>query len=612
MPLNGAFNITKCLRRFAVCVTSFFCILLLSVAGFALCQENKDRSQTKEVQRTSKPKPTEDLVDWKIMLDSLAVETRVLEPEHERPVVVAEIADTYWAFDKVHARKLFIEAFDAALALEKSPTRHDPVAAVLSRVAKRDHELAMKLAYRLRTHQAKEKTSSDKSLKAARELLKSDAKLAVELIKGSASFGPSMSGMWLLFQTAETDPTGAADIYNVYIKSVGATPTPDLSSVLWLAGYPFGYGEAYGGSIDPASFTGFGGLRIPGLKPQPELSATYLQIAFAAVTDTLRRAAETNNEERDLLNSLALFSVSYLFPEVRRYLPNAEGAWSALYRQASAGTTEKRRLDVERHLQSLMEVRARTEKYQSKEEFAQGDAKEKLDQIEKLPDGCSRDASYAEIALASSYSKDFRQARQVADRIGSLELRESVLQFTYYDEVNALIDGDLIRASELVEKVSSKDQRAILYVKIAQAALKKSDKSMAIELLNRARVLVRSSDDRALQAGVLLSTSGLYAQFDTLEATYVMKEGIKAVNRMKEPMADAFSVMRKVNLNCHSGEDRWYGGSERGETFSLYETLAAIARSKGQSESAVSLASEIEDKPTRIRAQLAIIRAVTK
>jgi capsule polysaccharide export protein KpsE/RkpR len=64
-------------------------------------------------------------------------------------------------------------------------------------------------------------------------------------------------------------------------------------------------------------------------------------------------------------------------------------------------------------------------------------------------------------------------------------------------------------------------------------------------------------------------------------------------------------------MGC-DGEDSWYGGTERAETFSLYETLAAVAVSNIQGQGALSLASELEDKPTRIRAQLSVIKAVMR
>ena len=141
------------------------------------------------------------------------------------------------------------------------------------------------------------------SFSTARELFKTDPKFAIELAKLSASFGPTMNGMSFLFDVARTDPAGAAEIYGAYMKSL-ATGNRELGSVLFLAGYPLGYGEAYGGSNDPAELHGFMGMRIPGLKPQPDLAAAYLQIAFVAITNTLKKAAVAGTANTDVLNAL--------------------------------------------------------------------------------------------------------------------------------------------------------------------------------------------------------------------------------------------------------------------------------------------------------------------
>ena len=90
-----------------------------------------------------------------------------------------------------------------------------------------------------------------------------------------------------------------------------------------------------------------------------------------------------------------------------------------------------------------------------------------------------------------------------------------------------------------------------------------------------------------------------------------MRDAIKAVNHVKDRVPGAFSVLRRVDFGC-DGEDRWYGGTERAETFSLYQTLAALAASEIQGQGALSLASELEDRPTRIRAQLSVIKAVVR
>lgn len=597
-------------RRFAF--TVFIGTLVLGFAPKAPSQNDidKKRPANNAPETAPRSKNSTDLTEWKILLDNLAVETRTLEPEQERPLIIAELADAYWQIDKNQSKKLFKDAFDRALSL---PTAHKPgeiTATVLSIAARRDRALARSLTNRLIESQDQGSSSGGQALRLARDLLESDPGLAVELAQAVASDGPSMSGLWFLFKLAEKDPAAAEKLYDVYLKRL-VTRNPDLSSVLWLAGYPLGYGEAYGGSIDPVSFTGFGGLRTPGLKPHPTFARAYLQLAFASITDTLRRAATANNSDRDVLNSLALFSAAYLFPEVQRYLPNAEGAWSALYSQAQTGTPDERRAAVEKRVQSIFELRARTSN-QSTDDYLSGDAEEKLELISKMPEGCKRDQAYAEVAFNFGYSKKFSQARQMADQIGSISLRDNVLQFINYDIAGAAIDsGNLVEAAPLAEKVAAKSQRALLFVRIAAKSVKSGDKSGALDLLNRARVLVRDPGDPGLQAGVLLAVASVYVQFDPLEATVVMREAIKAVNHVKDRVPGAFSVLRRVDFGC-GGEDRWYGGRERAETFSLYETLAALAASDIQGQGALSLASELEDRPTRIRAQLSVIKAVLR
>ena len=590
------------LGRTVICLAAF--LTLLSFPDGARGQRT-DKHAPKPAQKTKKP--VEDRTHWKFLLDSLIVETRLVEPEQERPVVMADLADAYWLIDQQQAKKLFTDAFDAAVALKTDP----PVAPVIARIAKRDRPLATELMKRLLAAKSEEKDSGEESSEIGRELLKTDPKFAIELAKLNASLGPTFSGLSFMFEVARTDPAGAAQIYDAYMKSRQVRQL-ELSSILWLAGYPLGYGEAYGGgSNDPATFSGFSGMRIPGLKPQPNLAAAYLQLAFGAITNTLKRAAESGNPDTEALNALALYSTSYLFPEVQRYLPEGEAAWSGLYRQALAGTSEPRRADIEKRLSFIRETRGRTTE-QSAEEYAVDNVKEKLAEIEKLSDTCNRDRAYAQAALAYSFAKDFTQARQLADRIDNLEQRDAVIQFTYYDEVAALTEsGDLIRALERVEKVAAKEERAVLLVRIATAALKKPDKPMVLDALNRARTLVRDSDDAKLQAGVLLSVGALYARFDASEATYATRESIKAINRMKDRVDETFSVMRRVSLSC-VGEISWHGSREQVDTFNLYETLGAIAKTDAQAEGALALATEVQDKATRIRAQLAIVKAVIK
>ena len=600
------------MRRFAF--TVFIGTLVLGFAPKALSQDDIDRKRpaNNTPQTASPSKNPTDLTEWKILLDNLAVEARTLEPEKERPLIIAELADAYWQIDKNQSKKLFNDAFDQALSLPKEHKPAEITGSVLSIAARRDRALGLSLTKRLMESREKDRPSGGQALEVANDLLASDVGLAVDLAQAAASYGPSMNGSWLLFKVAEKDAAAAEKLYDVYLKQLLATPNPDLSSVLWLAGYPLGYGEAFGGSIDPNSFTGFGGMRISGLSPHPAFARAYLQLAFASITDTLRRAATANDSERDVLNSLALYSAAYLFPDVQRYLPNAEGAWSAIYRQAQTGTSAARQAAVESRLQAIMRMRANVAKYQSTDDYLSANAKEKLEQISKMPGGCKRDQAYADVAFKLSASQKFSQAQQMADQIGSISLRDNVLQFVNYDIADAAIDsGNLVDAPALAEKVAAKSERAMLFVRIAAKAVKSKDKSGALDLLNRARVLVRDPGDPGLQAAVLLAVASVYVQFDSNETALVMRDAIKAVNQVKDRAPVGFSVLRRVDIGC-DGEDRWYGGRASAGTFSLYETLAALAVSDIQGQGALSLASELEDRPTRIRAQSSVIKALMR
>ena len=593
-------------------------VLALGFASQGLTQETKPETTNnaktgKGTKKAAAAKPTPDLSEWKSLLDHVAIEAKTVDGEEDRPLLIAEVGDAYWRFDTKQSKTLFTDAFERALS---TPRSQGSIRKILALVAKRDRALAVSLTKRLNESRDPENELSDPSgevFRTARELLDSDRELAIELAQTAAASGPSMGGLFFLFKLAEKDPAAADQLYTVYLTQLIARGNPPLSSVLWLAGYPFGYGEAYGGSNNPEDFGGFGALRVEKLRPNPKLARAYLQLAFASVTDTLRQAAAIpDRNTRDELNGMAMFTTQYLFPEIRNYLPAAEGAWSGLYRQALTVTSEPRKALIEAHLQYFSEVRSRTTKYKSTDDYLAGDASDKSELINKLPDGCKRDQARAELALNIGHIKKFAEARQVADQIDNTSLRENVVQFLNYDvAVAALEAGNLLEASTLAEKVAAKNERALLLVKIANQFLSKGDKAAALDLLNRTRSLVTQSDDPELQSDALVAIANVYVHFDPLEAVMVLRDAIKAFNRVKDQNTEAFAVLRRVDMTC-GRQPQWHGSKETADTSDLYETFAAIANSEVQAQEALLIASELENKATRLRAQLSIVKAVFK
>jgi hypothetical protein len=594
-------------------VTVLFTFLLL------LCQPVASQSPFKNSGQRVEPEGSPDLERWRLLLNELKSEARTLQPEEKRPAIIAEVADAYWDLDKNQSEELFIAALETGLSL-KAKTREERRAAqlavkqVLSLAAKRDASLSRRLTEMLMEQRLKEGQTSSELVETALDLLKSDPKRAAQLIETGALAGPSMDTAWFTFELVKLDPAAAERIYRAYLGKVANNQSFPLERLLWLAGYAFGYGEAYGGTFNVTKMSGFGGFRIPELSPNPNLAGAFLDIAFQAVQNTLKQAASAPAPAGDDLSSLALFAVLYLFPEVARYRPNAMQEWQSLYSFAISITSEARRAVVEKRLQQIIESRARASKYESSESDAAQGGQAKLEVAEKLPEGCQRDRSYAEAAVGFASTKDFLQAIKLAERISNLSIRNNTLQFIYYDmSSEAIASGDiggLGEAEKQAGRVASREQRALLHVKIAKAALLHKDISRAAELLGTTRRLAENVSEQDTKAGVLLAAAAVLAKFDLIEADSTLRDAIKVVNRMQDYNVDSFSVSRKIDLACEGEKSRWYGSFDQAEQFSLIETLASIAPM--YVEGTLAIARSIENPGLRIRALASVARAMTQ
>jgi hypothetical protein len=69
-------------------------------------------------------------------------------------------------------------------------------------------------------------------------------------------------------------------------------------------------------------------------------------------------------------------------------------------------------------------------------------------------------------------------------------------------------------------------------------------------------------------------------------------------------------VLRKVNLACPPGEERWYGDSDHAERFSLFDSFDALAGA--DVDGPLSLARELDDPSIRIHSLISITRAAAR
>lgn len=359
---------------------------------------------------------------------------------------------------------------------------------------------------------------------------------------------------------------------------------------------------------------GFSGLRISGLSPRPALAQAFLDVAFLTVQDTLRQASSAPAHEGEALKGLALFTTTYLLPEVRRYRAAALQQWFLLQQQAMSGAPAAQRDGVAKRIQAIVEGRVRAPEQEGAESYSREQSEDLLARAGDLPSGCKRDVVYARAALSVGHSKDFTRAFEVVGRVENKPIRDGVLQFLYYDlslaEFAGKESGSLDVAQKYAESVTSPEQQALLYVKMAKAALRRQDRQSAAALLGKATRLADGVSDPSSQASILLASAAVLSEFDTYEGYKALKEAVKVVNRARVEDVHNFRILRRVNLACETGKETWYGDSDGAERFSLFETFAAVAGA--DVDGALSLARDLDDVSISVRSMIAITRAMIK
>ena len=588
-----------------LCVSISAVILL--VCASADCQVARRSKSSPKAE--SLPRP--DLARWQYMLDDLALEARTITQEEKRPLLMAEVAHAYWDLDSTRARELFTSALEALL-LMKPGTKESSQALrhVIRLAAKRNPALSRELTDKMLKSAEKDWINTE-SFSVALDLLDADPKVAAHLAEAMAGAGPTLDSAWFLLQLSKRDPATADRIYLIYLTKLAANNMIGPDRLLWMAGYPFGYAEGFGGT-DPNQMAGFHGLRVAGLRSNPALAVAFLNVAFGSVQNALQQASSSNPAQAETLNGLALFATSYLLPEVQRYSPRTSQRWSVLHHQALSSTTVRQKEAVAEQIKRIVDSRIRTDQQEAMEFNARDQGEDLLESVDKLASGCKRDVEYAKIALRVGHAKNPLRALEIASKIDNDSMRDGVRQFIYYDMSAASIADDwpvnLVEAERYAERVTSLEQRALLYVKIARAALKNKDRFAAAELLRKTIRLAQAISDPTSQASVLLAAAARFAEFDVYEAYRAIKEAVRSVNRARSETVDDFRVLRKVSLGCAGGVDAWYGDSQRAERFSLFETFATIGTR--DVDGMLYIARELEDPSIRIRSLIAIIRAM--
>ena len=590
---------------------------------------------------------------WRPFLDQLTSQARSLFGEPDRFYALADIADTYWPIDKVRSAELFLETLKEALSTKTGTTTNTSIAPsqpltgiqetdeagkaemgkairvrnamsyLIAVASKRDSSLSERLARLVAEERAKAAdVSNNESASAALSLLRSgaDPKRAAQIAEAglpSRIVGDTLPVF--IIELAQKNVSAADGLYEACLRRFGTNPQIPAGELLWLGGYPFGYGEAYGFSLnDRKNFAGLGGFRVSGLSANDRLANEYLDAMRALLQRTIANTASSSTVEqgrqnaKEDSNAIVLFATYYLLPEVERFNPESLGSWKALQQQALQGTSEPVQGEIRQRIESVYKSRpAADPREDSRSTSPQRVADAALERAEKLGDGCRRDVAYAEAAINIGFGKEFERAIATADKINELSLRASVKDYIFFEMSVANLDKSEPYASQkLADRIEAPEFKALLYLKIAATALKKGEKRYASELAIGVGELANKISEPKTQAGILLALAGLWARIEPRQAGYFLMDAIRATNRAQGQNVEKFSVMRKVELMCPGDTERWYGNASEAEGSSLYNTLATVAGT--DLEGTIMIAGYIEDPVTRIRGMAFVARSVLK
>lgn len=180
------------------------------------------------------------MLRWNSVLDGLQSEVRSISQENYKPLAQARIADSYWYIDRVRSQALFIEALLLATSLDSKYTDKEIVIkSVLSIAGNRDSSLGRALTEKLMSDYQSENKTNPLLFENYSRLLNSTTPKGWE--KGGFDFAAK-----LIFQLAQHSAPAADGVYFNYLNHVASSPTIPLEQLLRLAGYAFGYVEAYG------------------------------------------------------------------------------------------------------------------------------------------------------------------------------------------------------------------------------------------------------------------------------------------------------------------------------------------------------------------------------
>jgi hypothetical protein len=471
---------------------------------------------------------------------------------------------------------------------------------VLRAIARRDAAWARELAERAAAEtreEAKKESAADrgrrpvgeKLLVFAETLLPTDFQTALSVARSTLRDPATMYLPHFLYGVAKVD-RGAADA--LFKEALAAYADRDIVSLLYLSQYPFALN--YPVVLDlPYMYSG----PPEGFAGDPELQrqfvAALLGLAERRLAALAQQPPPDGGPRRQSEPEMIYLSLRALEPLSGARQPAALERITALEGQAVILLSPERQRAV-----ASNPDRETPDQVLSKSNERFDDL---LEQAERQADPDRRDSSTAFAILFASAAAPAERVEAAAQKIGDAETRRQVLNWLYFARAQiATKTGALDDARKLAERVEALDERALLFLEIADEGLKRAgDRGRAAELLGAVVAAAQRAPETEAKARALLGVAYLYARFDYPRGLDVIGEAVKTINRLRDPDLAAATLARKVQGRSFSTFM-----SHPMPGFSLENTFRELGAR--DFEGALLVANGLDDRYLRAVASLAL------
>lgn len=528
---------------------------------------------------------------------------KLIDDDVKRIVVLIRAADLLWPYRQDKARAALREAFDLATRnyKEKGDEPHleghlivqapDQRYRVIGAIARRDPAWARKLSDQMLEEEGKEAEekatkdferdarTAEKLLSAASSLLSSDQAAALRFARSSLRYPATIYLPFFLYSLAEINGSGADRFYQEALTAYLSAP---MERFLYLSSYPFG------NSGDVGEMPMYTAYAVPkNFTPNPALQRLFAQTLLRRAQQMIETPVvnEAGNTGRLSDSGQMWLALTRLEPQINRFLPDlAEAA-----RQAR-GTifAMSSQIDQQRVTNNVADLPAKS-------------FDELIEEADRQRDPAMREAMLATVVMLASANETLDHVMSAAQKIDDVGLRDKILNWLYFERTQkAIKEKNLAEARKLAAKVEELDQRAYLYLKIAEELIKQTKvDTQARELLEEVLNAAAKAPDTEVKARALLGVAYLYTKVEANRSIGVLTDAVKCINHIDSPDFSTDQTGRKI-------EGKGFGSYATLQTPGFNPENGFREIGKVDFDGALNLAANFSDKPLRAMTMMAL------